>query len=229
MLTSKQMDSIRSAIVKVGAARGFIIESRREVRPSRFVTERLVVTAAHCLPHLPPSLPSIFPHERTYESLLGALDAEKPEVRAECVFADPVADIAVLFHPDDQVYEDATAYDELTEGPPALPVGRPALMGAAWLLALDGRWVSAPYTTGPHNVGLWLEEAQEIQPGMAGSPILAQGGAAIGLVSAAWDSTGRNGLTERLTSGPQPTLMQHLPGWVISGLQNSSLAEGGVR
>jgi len=41
---------------------------------------------------------------RTYENLLGTLDAEKPEVRAECVFADPVPDIAALFHPDYQVY-----------------------------------------------------------------------------------------------------------------------------
>src|SRR5438093_2586255 len=57
MLTSKQMDSIRSAIVKVGAARGFIIAPRREFPPFSgkgvFVSDRLVVTAAHCLPRLP--------------------------------------------------------------------------------------------------------------------------------------------------------------------------------
>jgi hypothetical protein len=111
------MDSIRRAIVKVGGGRGFIIEHRREVPPfngKRFASDHLVITAAHCLPRFPPCHSASNSYERTYASLLGTLDAAKPGVRAECVFADPVADIAVLSHPDYQVYEDAGAYDVLT-------------------------------------------------------------------------------------------------------------------
>jgi len=73
-------------------------------------------------------------------------------------------------------------------------------------------------------VGLWIEATQEIKPGMSGSPIIAQGGAAIGLVSVEWNRIGSNGLAERLRSGPQPALMYHLPGWLISGFQNSNAA-----
>ena len=131
------------------------------------------------------------------------------------MFADPVPDIAALFHPDYQVYEDASAYDRLTEGPPPLRVGKPARRGTAWLLALDGRWVSVFYTTGLDGVGLWIEATQEIKPGMSGSPIIAQGGAAIGLVSLEWNEIDSNGLSRRLRSGPQPALMHHLPGWLL--------------
>jgi hypothetical protein len=45
-------------------------------------------------------------------------------VCAECLFADPVADIAVIGPPDDQQFpEEADAYDELTDHVPALPIG----------------------------------------------------------------------------------------------------------
>jgi len=198
MLTSKQMDSIRPAIVKAGGGRGFIIEHRREVPPFKgkrlFASDRLVITAAHCLPHFPPCHPSSHSYERTYKRLLGTFDAGQPEVWAECVFADPIADIAVLSHPDYQVHEQASAYDGLTEEPPALRVGKAARKGTAWLPALDGQWISASYTIGLNDGGLWIKASQEIGPGMSGSPILADGGAAIGLVSVGTDETDSDGL-----------------------------------
>src|SRR5262249_44463616 len=81
----EQMRIDKRAVVTVGDARGFIIEHTQH---------RLVVTAAHCLPKLPPAHPASYNHERTWK-LLAPL-GEKPAVRTECLFVDPIADIAVL-------------------------------------------------------------------------------------------------------------------------------------
>ena len=93
------MDRLIASVVQVGCGRGFIVESRD-------ASEQWIITAAHCLPKLPPAHPGSYTEERTYENLIGTLDGERT-VWAECLSADPVADIAVLTGPDDQVYFDA--------------------------------------------------------------------------------------------------------------------------
>jgi hypothetical protein len=144
-----------SSVVKVGDGRGFIIEQRVstahlkkmkgagkfQLRP--FVKRRLIVTAAHCLPHLPPAH-AASTHESTYPKLVGQLHGER-NVWAECLFVDPIADIAILGSPDDQeLSEESEAYDALTEGAPHLQIGK-AKSGKGWLLALDrDRWVQTP-------------------------------------------------------------------------------------
>ena len=87
----------KRAVVAVDGRRGFIIEATLD-----HIQGRLIVTAAHCLPRLPPALATASAEERTYPKLLGPLGKRRPQVSAECVFADPVADIAVLAAPDDQ-------------------------------------------------------------------------------------------------------------------------------
>lgn len=124
-----------SSVVKVGRVRGFVIEYRISVniphlrtlamkrlmkrfrnRRSFFVQRRLVITAAHCLPKLPPPHSAAFFSERPYAKLLGSLGSKKNEVWAECLFADPVADIAVLGCPDEQeLAEQADAYRALSD------------------------------------------------------------------------------------------------------------------
>jgi len=138
-------------VVKVGAGRGFIVEHRVKIHrvaplpagmllPS-FRKLRLVVTAAHCLPHLPPPHAGSFTEERTYQGLLGILKGSRSGIWAECLFVDPVADVAVLGSPDYQDFSDeADAYDDLTKEPPALRVGD-TRSGPGWVLSLDGRWV----------------------------------------------------------------------------------------
>jgi hypothetical protein len=84
--------SIDVRCLKVGE--GFVVKRRTR-------GDRIMITAAHCLPHLPLAHPASFTEERTYQRLLGPLDV-KPMVWAECLFADPVADIAVLGVPDEQ-------------------------------------------------------------------------------------------------------------------------------
>jgi hypothetical protein len=78
---------IHAAVITVGGGRGFV------------VNDECVITAAHCLPHLPPCCTASYPEERTYAKLLALLGGE-PAIPAECRFADPVGDIAVLGAPD---------------------------------------------------------------------------------------------------------------------------------
>ncbi len=80
-----------SAIIAVGKGRGFIVENGRD--------KRYVITAAHCLPFFPPCMAASFSEERTYRDLLKPLAARDRRVPAECLFADPVADVAVLGDP----------------------------------------------------------------------------------------------------------------------------------
>jgi hypothetical protein len=75
--------------------------------------DRLVITGAHCLPRLPPAHAASAFYERTYQDLLGPLGGD-PTVFAECMFVDPVADLAVLGTPDNQdLWEQAEGYDAL--------------------------------------------------------------------------------------------------------------------
>ena len=141
------LSSIEAAMVTVGSGRGFVVEARRRMPPMPplellpFVANRLVITAAHCLPFLPPAHPFAYPQERTYSTLLGRLDAE-PTAAAECLFIDPIADLAVLGAPDGQADYDDDAYDALVEECTAVPVGTITTTAPcpAWLLMAAGRW-----------------------------------------------------------------------------------------
>jgi hypothetical protein len=110
---SIMVDDARQAIIRVSDGRGFIVETERE---------RLVGTAAHCLPHLPPPHPWAYAHEVTYGALLGPLGQE-PTVWAQCIFADPIADVAVLSAPGHvDLCEQADAFEELVTTRPALKI-----------------------------------------------------------------------------------------------------------
>jgi hypothetical protein len=88
----------KASIVKVGDGRGFVVTHGGE---------KLIVTAAHCLPHLPPAHVWFYLEERTYADLAGRLGGTG-KVWMECIFADPVSDIALLGSPDNQaLYDEA--------------------------------------------------------------------------------------------------------------------------
>src|SRR6516165_7736509 len=82
-------EMLTAGVVTAGSGRGFVVES---------AGERLVITAAHCLPFLPPAQSFFGPKERTYGPLLSPLKDE-PRAWAVCRFVDPIADIAVLGSP----------------------------------------------------------------------------------------------------------------------------------
>jgi hypothetical protein len=83
------------AVLTVGDGRGFVVECEHQGHPMR-----IVITPAHCLPRFPPC-GGEDQWDWTYKALLGPL-GQKPTVWAECIFADPVGDIAVLYQPDSQ-------------------------------------------------------------------------------------------------------------------------------
>jgi hypothetical protein len=57
-------------IVAVGDGRGFVVADKHDMA--------YIITASHCLPHLPPAIGGIsYTHERTYQALLGPIGGEK--------------------------------------------------------------------------------------------------------------------------------------------------------
>jgi hypothetical protein len=191
------VERLKSGVITVGNGRGFVVEG---------AGERLVITAAHCLPFLPPALASLALEPRGYGPLL-ALRGDAARVCAVCRFVDPIADIAVLGSPDAAHADD---YQALMATATALPIGdsvrHPVNFWApARLLSLDGRWFSCTirHFGGP----LWITHAAErVLEGMSGSPIVAETGTAIGVVCT--KTSPRDG-------GPNARLSDNLPGWLL--------------
>jgi hypothetical protein len=146
--------------------------------------------------------------EKTYRDLLGAL-GETPKVWAECLFVDPVGDIAVLGSPDDQeLWDQAEAYDALTARG-ALSIGRATIDSHVQMLSLNGGWVPALVKHSESN--LWLDMDREgIQPGMSGSPIINVEGVAVGVVTNQVECTGHPPLRQIATALPC-----RLPVWLL--------------
>jgi hypothetical protein len=197
---------ITNSVIKVGDGRGFVVKSQNRfgfVLPTPLAAdERIIITAAHCLPHLPTCHPARNIEEETYPRLLGPLSGKRTTVWASCIFADPVADIAVLCEPDNQeLYKEAEAYNQLVESVVALAIADAPAMGSerstfgehqadrptpgegpARVLSLDGHWLEGKVS----RQGMWLsfEPGRHFAGGMSGSPIIdATSGAAIGIVS----------------------------------------------
>ncbi|HUC12064.1 MAG TPA: serine protease [Stellaceae bacterium] len=191
------IERLTSGVITVGHGRGFVVEA---------AGERFVITAAHCLPFLPPALPSVGLEARTFGPLL-ALRGEEPRTSAVCRFVDPIADIAVLGSPGDS---DADNYRTLMGTATVLPFGASArnpvnFWGPARLLSLDDRWFSCTirHFGGP----LWITHAAErVHGGMSGSPIVAEAGTAIGVVCS---------ITSPREGGPNARLSDNLPGWLL--------------
>jgi hypothetical protein len=212
-------------VVKVGGGRGFIIEYRTRLAPlalpgkvnlRKFTKLRLVVTAAHCLPKLPPAHMGAFYWERTYKDLLGNLAGSKNDVWAECLFVDPVADIAILDCPDEQeMDEQAEAYHALIDNAPVLRIGQFQASGSGWVLALDNHWARTPLwlLSGLYGISLSIGPTR---PGMSGSPILNTEGRAIGVVTIGTEAVNSKGeRSEAEKHGPQAILTRNLPGWLL--------------
>jgi Trypsin-like peptidase domain len=201
--------SPKSAVITVGGGRGFVVMGKRRIG-EYYVTDEYVITAAHCLPHLPPCHACSYTEERTYEGLLAPLGGE-PAVWAECLFADPVGDIAVLRSPDGQWNPEAMyPYLELMASTTPVQISDAPQAGLGWLLSLDGRWFQGTF----EHIGgpLWLKDlTEEIKDGMSGSPIVSATGEAIGVVCVSSEVAG----VAELDHGPNPRLFYNLPGWLL--------------
>lgn len=203
-MSAERLARAKDAMVTVGRGRGFLIQSPAWGGP-------FIVTAAHCLPHLPPAMRMSFSEERTYLKLLAPL-GEPPTIAAECVFVDPIADLAVLVAADNQALdEDADAYERLVDGRPALRVGVIRSTTAVWALSLDGRWRSGTAQTPPNARDHCTIRLHDIvaEPGMSGSPIVTSNAHAVGVMTC---SAVVGGIPEKQTY--EGALAWTLPVWI---------------
>ena len=188
----------KSSVLQVdNVGRGFVIRNR--------AGDRVVITAYHSLPHGPLKPMTGDPEERTYADLLGPLGQE-PTVWVELLFADMIADIAVLGSPDREDFEDeADAYDALVGSMAPLRIAD-AQDERAWLLSVEGEWFACrvDYDTLVDGPLLIDEPAQPIQDGMSGSPVISDNGDAIGILCCTMDS-------QFYDESPNPRLVRDLP------------------
>jgi hypothetical protein len=201
--SSELLRRIRAGVIRVGDGRGFIIEADKQ---------RLVLTAAHCLPRYPTPNGG---WDHTYINLLGPLGCKRPKVWAECVFVDPVADLAVLGSPDNQdLYEqaEADAYDALVNAMEPFSIGGTDTPETAYLLGLDPNTVVMAKTE-VVGIVLWVTTKNGyFEGGMSGSPVVMADGNAISLVST---SSGTGDRNQHIESGPSPLLSACLPAWLV--------------
>jgi Trypsin-like peptidase domain len=236
------LQSALGAVVTVGHGRGFVVEGR-----GRFGSRgRYVITAAHCLPFVPPRHGASLLEGRTYEDLIAPL-SDQPPVWCECLFLDPIADVAVLGAPDNQEMSKlADAYEALVEAtipltvaePPSEPIPEEVAhladmekqSGAtgqvewatrqcrAFLLSLNNQWFPCMVRHAPNGMLSIYDAANGIAGGMSGSPIIAENGTAIGIVCTATELPD----TASTEGGPNPRLMGNLPGWFLKILADGA-------
>lgn len=198
--TPLEYANAKDSVVRVGYGRGFV---------ARTVESPIIITCAHCLPHMPPAIGGIMmTEERTYPRLVGAL-GDEPSITVECLFVDPVADVAVLGEPDGGIlWDEAEAYHAFVEDREGLSIAleqNAALRGeqermGAWF-TLEGKWVH-------HRLDVtarWVLTSERAKAGMSGSPIIL-------------DTVRRTVVSVVSSNELHPRLATALPAWLLRQL-----------
>jgi hypothetical protein len=197
----------KGTVLSVGEGRGFVVEHRGE---------HLVVTASHCLPWLPSGFGIAYSEEHVYRNMLGPLGSA-PTVACECLFINPIADVAVLGVPDTQTFSDeADPYRALLEYATPFRITEAPENGRGFLLSLEGEWFECQVEWKERIDGpLWVSKlAQSIEGGMSGSPIVSENGNALGIVAASVMEKGKDGATDEFGAS-NPRLTRDLPLWLL--------------
>jgi hypothetical protein len=135
--------------------------------------------------------------------LLGPLEQELTVPWVECLFVDPIGDIAVLGLSDDQeLYDKCHTYEALVQSITPLRIADVREEASAQLLSVDREWFGCKVQHFNGGPLLITNAAKDMVGGMSGSPILAEDGSAIGVVCIS---------ESRRKSGPHPRLAYHLP------------------
>jgi hypothetical protein len=198
----KTDDRWTSALIGVGTGRGFLV--------NRENGDPFVITAASCLPFLLRPEITFEPDNRNCPALVGSLEGRR-RVSAWCHFIGLIDNIAVFGGPSgEECLVDWHGFDLLTEGATPMVVADPPKNSLAWIPSLDGRWFRCAVFAGRH---LHIhEQVEDIVAEMAGFPIVADNGSAIGVVS-----NTRHPADEHW-NGMQPRLTEVLPRWLLRSL-----------
>ena len=204
---TKAAEKPKGTVLTVGEGRGFVVEHRGE---------HLVVTASHCLPWLPSGFGIVYSEQHVYRKMLGPLGSA-PTVACECLFVNPVGDVAVLGVPDTQSFSDEVdAYRALLEYATPFRITEAPEKGRGFLLSLEGEWFGCQVEWMKSIDGpLWVSKlAQSIEGGMSGSPIVSENGNAIGIVATSVMEKGKDAATDEFGAS-NPRLMRDLPLWLL--------------
>jgi len=197
----------KGTVITVGKGRGFVVEHRGE---------HLVVTPSHCLPWLPSGFGIAYSEEHVYRNMLGPLGSA-PTVACECLFINPIADVAVVGLPDAQtIADEAAAYRALLEYATPFRITEAPEKSRGFLLSLKGEWFGCQVQWMKRIDGpLWVSKpAQPIEGGLSGSPIVSEAGNAIGILAASVIENGKDAATDEFGAS-NPRLMRDLPLWLL--------------
>ena len=184
------MSDPTKAVLKVGGGRGFVVKLGRRDRP-------LVLTAAHCLPFIPPPHLASYLAERTSKICL-----VRSRIRRQCglnVYSLTRFSTSPSSNsPDNQgLYEQAEAFEELIAATKPLRIAdaprqerhrvgqirdiRTPGHVLGRVLSLKGTWIECAITR--RAALLSIDPPDVIVGGMSGSPVISPEGRAIGLIS----------------------------------------------
>lgn len=211
----------RAVIAVSKNGRGFVVDGRfpnpakqkfalQGFSTSPFLKRRYIITAAHCLPRFPPPHRATYAKKKMYRKLLGPLGAA-PSIWGECLFADPVSDLAVLGRPSGQDFGETVveAWDDFIEEVEPLDLNPDDQPTRGWMLSLKRQWMPCTIHTTRYGHLIVKGTAGSIVAGMSGSPILSDNRRVVGVVSI----TGH---------WPQAHLPNTLPQWLAQQLTATS-------
>lgn len=195
-MNASSLDRAAGAIVKVGKGRGFIVQGDRD---------RYVITTNYSLPFVSPCDPG----SELWTFFIGGVENEASDILGECLFVDPIADIAVLGAPGNP--EHWEAFSKFVWSRPPISVGDAKFESKALLLSPDGHWQSC---SAGHNGGrLWISDAVNgIVGAMSGSPIMLDDRTAVGVVNCYEELKSTQGFSNA-------RLAINLPGWLLQELK----------
>ena len=160
------------AVIAVGSWHGFVVQG---------VYDRFVVTAAHCLPRLPPCNVGEYDRECLYPSLLGPPGGQQT-VAAACCFADPISDIAVLRAPNSVQYAvEFGQFVHLTDAATPLSIAEPPEASLGRIPSPDSSWSSHVVCLAGGRL-LIIGDLDKILVEMSGVPIISDQRKAIGVL-----------------------------------------------
>src|SRR5262249_2691872 len=134
---------MKGTVLRVGEGRGFVVADKYGTR--------FAIAAAHCLPFFPPCSAATYACELIYTSLLAPLSGA-PKLSAECLFADPISDIAVLGRPENTFEQ----YESFMDSLKPFSVGRARPQESASVLSLSEHWVPVSLSR-QINGPVWIE------------------------------------------------------------------------